>query len=66
LLLVVLNTSGNTPIVEVRTTSGQIAGTLAGMPHLRDLIECLRNQVNYNFEVIAIAGGRVDGILRNA
>jgi hypothetical protein len=63
---VALNAAGAAPIVEVRTNAGAVAGTLAGLPNLRTLIECLRNAVAYEFEVTAISGGRVDGRLRNA
>lgn len=61
-----LNTRGATPIVEVSVASGQVAGTLAGIPQLRDLIDCMLQGEDYEFVVSAIAGGRVDGILRNA
>jgi len=66
ILDVVLNATGSAPIVEVRTSAGALAGTLAGLPNLRTVIECLRNAVSYEFEITAIAGGRVEGRLRNA
>jgi len=66
ILIVRLNTGGATPIVEVLTEQAEIAGTMAGLPHLRTLVDCLQLGVAYEFEVVAISGGRVDGILRNA
>ena len=63
---VVLNATGANPVVEVRTAAGAVAGTLAGIPILRTLIECLQGGSTYVFEVSGISGGRVDGILRNA
>lgn len=61
---VALNTSGPNPIVEIVAPAG-VAGTLAGMPRLRQFIDCLLKGVAYEFEVSAINGGRVDGHLRN-
>lgn len=64
-LAVSLNSGGATPIVEVQTTSGMIAGTIAGIPNLRALIGCLQLGVRYEFRITAVTGGRVDGVLRN-
>lgn len=64
-LSIVLNQSGPTPLVEVQTSGGRIAGTVAGIPNLRALIGCLQLGVQYEFRIQSISGGRVDGVLRN-
>lgn len=65
ILTVSLNSAGPSPIAEVIAPAG-VAGTLAGMPRLRELIACLEGGTNYEFEVTAISGGRVEGRLRNS
>jgi hypothetical protein len=65
ILNVTLNTSGASPIVQV-VAPGGVAGTLAGMPRLRDLIDCITGGSTYEFEVALISGGRVEGRLRNS
>jgi hypothetical protein len=66
ILSVNLNATGAAPIVEVTADTGAVAGTLAGLPNLRTLIQCLQDGVAYEFEVTSITGGRVEGRLRNA
>lgn len=65
ILPVVLNTSGAAPIAQV-ISNGAVAGTLAGLPRLRDLIQCMIDGVDYVFEVTLISGGRIGGRVRNA
>lgn len=66
ILDVVLNNASGTAVVEVFSPTGAVAGSLAGIPNLRTLIECLDGGENYVFVVTSIAGSRVEGRLRNA
>ena len=66
ILAVFLDDNGGNPIVKVMAPNGQVLGTLAGIPNLRALIECLNDGEDYVFVVGAINGGRVEGRLRNA
>jgi hypothetical protein len=66
ILHVALNSAGPNPVAEVHDGNNQVAGTLAGIPHLRALIGCLQQGAAYVVEVTMISGGRVDGHLRNA
>jgi hypothetical protein len=65
ILEVYLNTSGQSPVAEVRTGAGEVAGTVAGIPNLRALIGCMGLGIRYQFTISSISGSRVDGVLRN-
>lgn len=66
ILAVFLDDNAGNPIVKVMAPNGQVLGSLAGIPNLRTLIECLQDGEDYVFVVGAINGGRVEGRLRNA
>jgi len=66
ILTVVLNQSSGNPVVEVLSPAGIAAGSLAGVPNLRALIQCINEGHDYVFVVTTIAGSRVEGRLRNA
>lgn len=66
ILPVFLDDNGNSPVVKVMAPNNQILGSIAGIPNLRALIDCLQEGEDYVFVVGAINGGRVEGRLRNA
>jgi hypothetical protein len=60
-----LGQQGGAFVVQVLGPANAVAGTLAGIPNLRTLIDCINAGHDYVFVVSAIANGRVDGRLRN-
>lgn len=58
--LVLDQTSAPPRVVFTDVASGAIVGSLAAVPNLDVLIECLRSQVEYRAHVESVDGGKVD------
>jgi hypothetical protein len=58
--LVLDQTSAPPRVVFTDLATGAVVGSLAAIPDLKVLIDCLKSQVDYRAHVDAVTGGRVD------